>query len=325
VYFDDYAPLPGRITPDLLDAKAVFQDQLGRWFNARWRYHFALDLFDYLDVRSPQDDYLPNVDPGDPYIGRAGGIVPGQTPDPVNNGPGTLARDANGGREDAAGEEGKVNVNTVSWRVLATVPMITDLAGNIVQPDNTELAKAIVAYRDVADETGRPHGPFRNLFELMNVRVQDPVRPFSFQQSIHGLNDALNNYRDVYEVTKDTDDVDGDFSPYNGNPAVGPSPIEKDGLDHVYTDFKAPHLALTRISNLLTTRSDSFTVYVMVQAWRGAGTDSPELVGQRRVIFLADRTSVRPLPPTGPKTDPASPGAPSVSHTPMNIVIMPNN
>jgi len=89
-------------------------------------------------------------------------------------------------------------------------------------------------------------------------------------------------------------------------------------VDHIYSDFKAQNLALTRVSNLLTTRSDSLTVYVVVQAWRKAGTDHPELVGQRRVAFLADRTSVRPLPP-------AAPNVPSTSHTPMNVVTMPNN
>jgi hypothetical protein len=308
-YFDDYAPLPLNVTPDHSKKHLVFWDQLGRLFNSSWRYHFALDLFDYLDVRSPQDDYLPNVDPGDPYSGTTGGIVSGQAPDPVNNGPGTLASGANQGHEDGAGEEGKVNVNTASWRVLAAVPMITDSAGNIVQPDNTILAKAIVYYREVddgSDGTSKkvPHGPFRSLFELLKVP--------GFQQSIHRLNDVPN----VYEV--EADDADGDFAPYNRNPAVGAGPPETDAVDHVYSDFKAQNLALTRISNLLTTRSDSFTVYVLVQAWRGAGTDSPELVGQRRVVFLADRTSVRPLPPPGPN-------APSVAHTPMNIVIMPNN
>jgi len=256
---------------------------------------------------------------------------PGQSPDPINNGPGTLANDANKGYEDAAGEEGKVNVNTASWRVLATVPMITNNdpskpneIGSINLVDNTNLAKAIVYYRDVDDGSGAndtpprkvPHGPFRSLFELTKVVSQDPL-PYHFQQSIHGRDDFPNVY------ATEVDDADGDFSPYNRNPVVGQGKSETDSVDHVYSDFKAEYLALTRISNLLTTRSDSFTVYVLVQAWRGAGTDSPELVGQRRVVFLADRTSVRPLPPTGPKANPASP--PSVPHTPMNIVIMPNN
>jgi hypothetical protein len=247
------------------------------------------------------------VDPGDTAAGSAGGIVAAQTPDSVNNGPGTLPRDANKGREDGAGEEGKVNVNTAPWPVLAAVPMITDAAGNIVQPANTLLAKAIVYYRDVADETGQPHGPFRSLFELLKVP--------GFQTSIHGANDMAN----AYEV--DLDDTDGDFSPYNRNPAVNrkpPKPPETDTSDHVFSDFEGEFLALTRVSNLLTTRSDSFTVYVLVQAWRNAGTDHPELVGQRRVAFLADRTSVRPLPPPAPNV-------PSTSHTPMNIVTMPNN
>ena len=34
---------------------------------------------------------------------------------------------------------------------------------------------------------------------------------------------------------------------------------------------------VTRLSNLITTRSDSFTVYIVVQGWRNAGTATPEL------------------------------------------------
>lgn len=73
-----------------------------------------------------------------------------------------------------------------------------------------------------------------------------------------------------------------------------------------------PFLALNRISNLITTRSDSFTVYVLVQGWRNAGTANPELVVQRRVMFIADRSSVHPIPGTS-------------GHTPMHVVTIPND
>jgi hypothetical protein len=49
---------------------------------------------------------------------------------------------------------------------------------------------------------------------------------------------------------------------------------------------------LTRISNLITTRSDSFTVYIVVQGWRNAGTATPELVVQRRAAMIIDRSNV---------------------------------
>ena len=113
----------------------------------------------------------------------------------------------------------------------------------------------------------------------------------------------------------DADDAQGDFSPYNGGPGLGSSG-EVFTRDLVYGDFEAPFLALTRISNLVTTRSDSFTVYVLVQGWRNVGTQNPELVVQRRGAFLADRAAVHPIagqPPT------------STSHTSMNVVTMPND
>ena len=123
--------------------------------------------------------------------------------------------------------------------------MITDSAGNIVQPDNTIFAKAIVYYRDVDDGSGGPvkkipHGPFRSRFKLLKVRTPgDPRTASYFQRSIHGLND----FPDVYDA--EMDDVDGDFSPYNGNPAVGHGGLpETDGVDHVDSDFKAQNLGL---------------------------------------------------------------------------------
>jgi hypothetical protein len=47
---------------------------------------------------------------------------------------------------------------------------------------------------------------------------------------------------------------------------------------------------------MITTRSDTFTVYVLVQGWRGAGDpgQTPELVVQRRKAFTADRNGLTP-------------------------------
>ena len=149
--------------------------------------------------------------------------------------------------------------------------------------------------------TASLHGPFRNIFELLQVQ--------GFATSNHDLLDMQNPYQ------FDPDDADGDVSPFNV-PAMSGNPAETSARDQVYGDFEAPFLALTRISNLITTRSDSFTVYVLVQGWRNVGTQNPELVVQRRVAFLADRTSVHPIggqPPT------------STAHTSMNIVTIPND
>ena len=48
------------------------------------------------------------------------------------------------------------------------------------------------------------------------------------------------------------------------------------------------------MSNLVTTRSDSYTCYVVLQGWRDAGTPAARLEVQRRVAFDADRSRVTP-------------------------------
>ena len=64
------------------------------------------------------------------------------------------------------------------------------------------------------------------------------------------------------------------------------------------TDFQTMNLALARVSNLITTRSDSFTVYVLVQGWQNAGTATAKLVVQRRAAFIVDRSGMTPSNPT---------------------------
>ena len=65
-------------------------------------------------------------------------------------------------------------------------------------------------------------------------------------------------------------------------------------VDAMTGGFQSQHLALMRISNLITTRSDSFTVYVLVQGWRDAGTPAPRLVVQRRAAIIVDRSAMTP-------------------------------
>ncbi len=83
--------------------------------------------------------------------------------------------------------------------------------------------------------------------------------------------------------------ADGYLTPY-----AGTTPGGNNQAGFVYNDFETQNLALTRISNLVTTRSDVFTVYVLVQGFRNAGTANPELMVQRRAAFIADRSRVIP-------------------------------
>ena len=67
-----------------------------------------------------------------------------------------------------------------------------------------------------------------------------------------------------------------------------------DGLDATPTDYEAATTDIARLSNVLTTRSDSYTVYVLVQAWENFASPAARVVRQERVAFLVDRSGVYP-------------------------------
>jgi hypothetical protein len=217
---------------------------------------------------------------------------------------------ANNGTEDRIGVNGLININTASWKVLSAVPffgptVFPDAAGNPLESDptrpgrhdtlaytegtpgvvgvggfaagpngisdNIDLAKAIVYFRDIDSEPGTagiqtPHGAFTSLFDLNLV--------LGFQTG-----------GGRFTVVGDQNNEHGDLSPLQ---ATAP-PVPSDGVPG---DFEARFMMVNRVSNLLTVRSDTFTVYVQVQGWRGIGTTTPELVVQRRAAFIADRNGL---------------------------------
>jgi len=67
--------------------------------------------------------------------------------------------------------------------------------------------------------------------------------------------------------------------------------------DGVRGDFEEQFLAMTRISNLITTHSDSFTCYVYVVGVLDAGTPRASVAVERRAGFIIDRSSVTPVRP----------------------------
>jgi hypothetical protein len=285
-------------------------------------YHFTTQLFDYVTTISPVDwtpnaltpawqsvniagnipdsAYLPNVDPGlaYPLTSPPTPAYPGTAPQAVTT-MRNSAQNPTSPTNDTVPLEGLININTAPWPVLATLPMVD------TQVDNTNLAKAIAYFRDVDDGTGtsgalHPHGPFKSIWELNEVAVNTPSinggtpmvpagdpnfggpqgisgKAISFLQTLGSYN--TNNYNPA--TTAGSNEA-GDISP---QPSVAPS-------NYVYNDFESQNLALTRISNLITTRSDLYTVYVLVQGWRNVGTASPSLVVQRRAAFLADRNGI---------------------------------
>lgn len=270
----------------------------------QWRYHWATRLFDYLTVQSPQDDYLPDVDPGfrdyiDPRTGR-----PYTTPQPMNwaqhpyqyyparaNGafvPDPAANKivskfnaylTNTSTEETSPIDGLININTAPWRVLAAVPFLpTTGAPQTFSP--AAIAQSIVYYRDVNDgKNQRPHGPFLSLFELNDVPIYANPSQFGTPTSFYFRNLLGNVDNSAFGPQS------GDYAPIAPN-AVTPKPVG---------DFQARFLMINRVSNFLTTRSDSFTAYILVQGWRDAETNNPHLVVQRRTTLLIDRSPVTPV------------------------------
>jgi hypothetical protein len=264
----------------------------------KWRYRWAIDLFEYLTVQSPGNDYLPNVPTVD---------VPAYTPQriPVPNVstltpggvdfPSPPAPPQQPGAEDHVPLQGLININTAPAKVLAALPWLPmgdnlyyDEATRTWMPapdptglpveDNYELAKEIVLWRDGGATATEPaNGPFTSIFDLYRV------------PAFTALNTKL--VADTM-ATGGPDDADGDFSPHN-NPRSGtpPTPL----VDAVRYDFEEQFLLLNKVSNLITTRSDSFTVYITVQGWSGVGKPPtpPQLVAQRRVAFIIDRSAIR--------------------------------
>ena len=232
-------------------------------------YAWATHVFDYLSAtQNPQDDRTPNV----PNTTNAypGSPLPANVP----NGPITAVASANNGNEDRVGIEGKVNINTASWQVLASLPLVP---GDV--DASRRLAKGIVRYRDVNDgSTGNPHGPFKNIFELNAVPAYTAAT----------LGESLDSLA---------------FRLALGDPTANPTTftaaqglISGDGL--VAADFEKRTLELTRISNLVTTRSDSFTAYVLVQAWQDAASQYPVMLSEQRAVFIIDRSGMSRVNPS---------------------------
>jgi hypothetical protein len=219
-------------------------------------YGWAASLMDnFTAIANPHDDYLPNTDPNryaSPLEYQTPAATP-PTPTRVPNFSKLTAFNANQGAEDLAPIEGLININTAPFAVLRRVPFIP------ANPTlNDQIALAIVTYRN-------SNGPYKTLFDL---------------NSVPGFQNA---YGDPSAPTMTSNYDSGDLS------TVGPSGTQSDG---VANDFEKRFMEMTRVSNLLTTRSDTYTAYILVQGWRGIGTATPELVVQRRAAFIADRSGL---------------------------------
>lgn len=157
--------------------------------------------------------------------------------------------------EGQVGQQGLINVNTAPWVVLAQLPLVLNNDGSVNRAATVACAKEIAR----VNHNGRSHS-FKTLMEVNYI-----LKQFS-------------------PIPTEADDADGDYSP-RGQGAT-------DGItgDWEYEQRFAP---IIRLSNLLTVRSDSFTVYIVVEGWRDAHDPTrARRVLQRRVAFFADRSAI---------------------------------
>ena len=167
---------------------------------------------------------------------------------------------------------GRININTAPWFVIDQLPWV-----------DPNIAQAIVAYRDK-----------KALFEDQNDLIVNyanrtaatgslrPLREEAGFASIGELATVVNkadnipNYRD-FSMRYYIDGFDQRrFPDLTTNSATG--------TDGAPDDFEERDLIFSRLSNLVTVRSDVFTAYILVRI----GTDGP----QKRVIAILDRSDV---------------------------------
>lgn len=171
---------------------------------------------------------------------------------------------------------GRININAAPWYVIAQLPWM-----------EPKIAQAIVAYRDKLEtpvdyrgDTGRwdriTENTLNDSFEL--DFDQEDIREEAGFASIGELNFCLGGDDDEYSIQRyalDNRDLEGfpDLTTDGSN--------QGDGLRD---DFEERDIIFSRISNLVTVRSDVFTAYILVRI----GADGP----QKRVIAVLDRSDV---------------------------------
>jgi hypothetical protein len=244
-------------------------------------YSWARNIFNYLTVQASSGTSLPSFDPNvatsSLYTGTPTFAYPPQNQTPAV--PTTPALTANAAAtdqtaQDNVGVEGLININTASWKVLSMLPFTAIPPGaspaqiSQYQGYDRQIAQNIVNYR-------LKYGPFTSIFDLSQVpgfqsgtgATAQPIAPTSAM--------GLLSPADQYFGT--------------ANPSTTATGV---GEDYQWDCF-----TLDRISNLITTRSDTFTVYIVVQGWQNVGvTNAGKSLAQpmvtRRYAFIVDRSAI---------------------------------
>ncbi len=176
--------------------------------------------------------------------------------------------------------KGRININTAPWYVIAQLPWVSE-----------ELAQAIVAYRDkLAIAPGLDYTGPAGRSEAVKGRIDPGYEPEDIREepgfaTIGELNFVIDS--------NDANDPNYTIARYashfrsDGQDLPGYPDLTTDGLisgDGVTDDFEERDVIFSRISNLVTVRSDVFAAYILVRI----GVDGP----QKRAIAILDRSGV---------------------------------
>ncbi len=292
------------------------------------RYAFGKRIFDFFCLNSPADDYMPNVKVSKVFgsentygyydgaefqslMPPASGSVTDTRVDrtfpAVQNSRVPFSDHTNNEPADDLDEQsqpvrGMININTAPWEVLAMIPWLPnsdflefdktatayltyDPSGNANNVnDNVDLAKAIVYWRD------GDLSPSTAAVAPDRPPVQPQVSPFKSIVDIYKCPPVLWLQDELLARGEPGDPANPGGYPFSQLDQSGRITGGAPYADGVRFDFEEQFMLLNRVSNLITTRSDTFTVYILLQGWRNAGTAEPQLVTQRRASFIFDRS-----------------------------------
>lgn len=243
-------------------------------------YNWVTNLFRYLDVHVPASDYLPDANPafypaGSSITNAAANTH--QLAKPINNRPNNPNLTIDPGAsptneisllsqtptsEESAATQGLININTASAKVLSMLPIVPTTTGAI------DVAKTQAAATDIYNYVTNT-ADFQSLFDLNKLPTFQPGG---------GAGTVTTAYSTDYSKI-------GDVYPVYADPA-GTTQV-----DPASGSVKQQTLLMNRISNLITTKSDTFTVYLLVQGWREAGTQFPVLDWEQRQAYIVDRST----------------------------------
>ena len=222
------------------------------------------------------------------------------SPVAITNGPiNGFAVGDNDYREAFAPVEGLINLNTADPGILKLLPLTVSPTGyssnSVVSAGLKVAADGLVDARQ-PDLTVNPNlaRPFRSTLSLLDKSdggvAQSTATPPATASGFAPFDATAPTAEQPFRG-----DLSGRISPSG-------STTDDANFYDAEDDYEASILDMTRLSNLTTTRSDSYTVYVVVQAWRlgttGPGGANPaRLERQQRVAFTVDRAGVLPFNP----------------------------